>query len=97
MNKYKFIILFVLLFLHIFCGAKILIIEFSRSHSETQHGRTLLGELLVQRRDLQMATHNTYKRDNHDFDGIRTCNPSKREAANPCFKRRGHQCTYYIQ
>jgi len=33
-------------------GKYLLIIEFSRSHSDTQHGRFPLGGLLVQRRDL---------------------------------------------
>jgi hypothetical protein len=78
-------------------GKCLLFIEFSLSHSGTQHSRTLLSELLVQRRELEMATHNTYKRDIHDFDGIRTCNPSKPTAADPSLKRRCHQCSYYSQ
>jgi hypothetical protein len=104
MSKYTFIILYtfvstIFLFMasQSLLGKCLLIIEFPRSRSDTQHSKTPLGKLLVQRRELSVATHNTYKRDTHDFDGIRICKPSKREAADSRPKRRGHQCTYYIQ
>jgi hypothetical protein len=94
---FKFVSTLFLMVPQFLLGKCLLITEFSRSDSYTQHNRTLLGELLVQRRELEMATHNTYKRDIHDFDGLRTNNLSKPAAADPSLKRRGHQCSYYIQ
>jgi hypothetical protein len=55
----------------------------------TTLGRTPLDELSARRRDLYLTTHNTHKK--HSCSGgIRTRNPSKRAAAGPCLRPRGH-------
>jgi hypothetical protein len=43
-------------------GHGLLIIEASRSHSDTPLGRTPLDEWSARRRDLYLTTHNTYER-----------------------------------
>ena len=45
-------------------------------------GRTRLDEWSARRRDLYLTTNNTRNTDIHDAGGIRTRNPSKREAAD---------------
>ena len=73
-------------------GQDLLIIEASRSHS-VKHatlGRTPLDEWSAWRRDLYLTTHNTHKRHIHAPGGIRTRNPSKRAAAYPGLRPRGH-------
>jgi len=53
----------------------------------TTLGRTPLDELSARRKDLCLITYNIHKRQK---DGIRTRNPSKRAAADPYLRTRGH-------
>jgi hypothetical protein len=65
-----------------------LIIEASRSHSDTPHSVGLLWTSdQPRRRDLYLTTHNTHI---HDLSRIRTHNPSKQTAADPRLRPRGH-------
>ena len=64
--------------------------DFTITLRHTTLGRTPLDEWSVRRRDLYLTTHNTHKTDIHAPGGIRTRNPSKREAAGPCLTPRGH-------
>jgi len=75
----------------------LLIIEASRSHSDTPH----LDECPAQRRGFYLTTHNIHKRqDIHAPGGIRARYPSKRTAADPRLRPRGHwdrqQLTYTV-
>ena len=55
------------------------------------HGRTPLDEWSARRRDLCLPTHNTHKRQTSMTPGgIRTRSPSKRAAADPRVRLRGH-------
>jgi hypothetical protein len=64
-------------------GQGLLIIEASRSHSDTPHSVGLLWT--SNRPDAETSTwkHTTLTRDLHAPGGIRTHNPSKRAAADP--------------
>jgi hypothetical protein len=63
-----------------------LIIEASRSHSDTPHSIELLWA-----NDQPDAETSTWQHtDNHDPGGIRTHNPSKRANADPRLRPRGH-------
>jgi len=54
-------------------------------------GRTPLEEGSARRKYLYLTTHNTHNRkDSHVPGGIRTGNPSKRAAAEPRLRARGH-------
>jgi hypothetical protein len=53
-------------------------------------GRTPLDEWSARRTDLYLTKHNTHKRDIHVTGGIRTHDPSKRAAADPRLRPRGH-------
>jgi hypothetical protein len=53
----------------------------------TTLSRTSLDEWSARRRDLYLTTHNTHI---HAPGGIRTVNPSKRAAADPRLRPRGH-------
>ena len=53
-------------------------------------GRTPLDGWSAIRRDLYLTTHNTHNRDSHSPGGIRTHNLSKRAAADPRLRPRGH-------
>jgi len=54
-------------------------------------GRTPLDDWSVRSSDLYLTKHNTQNRqDFYSEDGIRTRNPSKRAAADPRLRRRGH-------
>jgi hypothetical protein len=69
-----------------------LIVEASRSHSDTPHSVGLLwtGDL----RDSETSTrqYTTFTRDNiHAHCGIRTHNPSKRAAADSRLRARAHR------
>jgi hypothetical protein len=76
-------------------GQTLLIIEASRSHSDTPHS--------VGRKDLCLTTHNTHKRKTSRPAGaIRTRNPSKRAVADARLRPRGHwdrlcHCTGLLQ
>jgi hypothetical protein len=62
----------------------------TRSHSDTPQSVGLLRT--SDRPDAESSTwqHTTFTRDIQDRSEIRTCNPSKRTAANPRIRRRGH-------
>jgi hypothetical protein len=71
--------------------------HFSRLHNHTLFRHTTLGttpldEGPARRRDLYLTTHKNHKRqtDIHASGGIRTHDPSKRAAADPRFRPRGH-------
>jgi len=51
--------------------------------------RTPLDTWSARDRDLYLTTHNTHKRHIHSPGGIRTHNPSKREATHPRLRLRG--------
>jgi len=53
-------------------------------------GITRLDEWSARRRDLYLSTRST-QTDIHVPGGIRTCNPSKRAAADPRLKQRGYR------
>jgi hypothetical protein len=53
-------------------------------------GRTPLDEWSARRRDHYLPTQHSHKTDIHITGRIRTRNPSKREAAEPCLRPRGH-------
>ena len=73
-------------------GQGLLIIEDSRSHSvrHTTLGRTPLYEWSDTQRPLPDNTQNSQETNNHAPGGIRTHNPSKRAAADPRLRPRGH-------
>jgi hypothetical protein len=65
--------------------------EASRSHSDKPHSTGLLGT--SDQPDAETSTDNTQhsqKTDIHASGGIRTRNPSKRAAADPRLRPRGH-------
>ena len=62
-------------------GQSLLNVEASRSYSDTPHS---LGP------DLYLTTQHTQQTDIHVPGGIRTCNSSKRAAADPRLSPRGH-------
>ena len=71
--------------------------SFTRFLDHTQRhttlGRTPLDEWSARRRDFYVTTHNTHDRHpcpSPPTDGIRTRNPSRRAAADPLLRHRGH-------
>jgi len=73
---------------HLLVGHGLLIIEASRSHSDTPQSIRLIWT------SDQPDTHNStwqhsQEKHIHDASGIRTRNPSKRAAADPCLRLRG--------
>ena len=52
----------------------------------TTLGRTPLDEWPARRRELYLTTHNTYKTNIHAPGELRTHNPSKRAAEDPCLR-----------
>jgi hypothetical protein len=56
----------------------------------TTLGRAPLYEGAAQRKDLYLTTQHSKERDVHAPDGIRTRNPTKRTAADPRLRVRGH-------
>jgi hypothetical protein len=78
-------------------GPGLLIIEASRSHSDTSHS---IGHLWASdQSDAETSTlqHTTSQEtDIYKSGGIRTRNPKKQAAADPRFKRRGH-CDRHIR
>ena len=73
-------------------GQDLLIIEASRSHSDTLR---LAGLIWMsdqsEAEPLADNTRHSHQTDIHDPGGIRTRNPSKRTAADPRLRSRGHQ------
>jgi hypothetical protein len=68
-------------------------IEVSRLHSDTPHSVGLLStsdQPDTEHRDLYLTSQNTDKREISMPGRIRTHNPSKREAADPRLRQRGH-------
>jgi hypothetical protein len=68
--------------------------DHTRTH--TTVGTTPLDEGSARRRDLYLTTQTLYKTNIHAPGGIRTRNPSKRSAADPRLRPRGH-CDMMIQ
>jgi hypothetical protein len=66
--------------------------DFSLDHSQglATFGRTPLDEGSARRRDLHLTTQILYKTNIHPHVGIRTYDPSKRSAADPHLRLRGH-------
>jgi len=63
-----------------------------KTFRHTTFGRTPLDEGSARHRDLYETTHNVNKRrTSMPPAGIETHNPSKRAAADPRFRRRGHR------
>jgi hypothetical protein len=70
-------------------GQGLLIIEASRSHSDTPYSVGLLWK--SDQPDARPGnTQHSQETDIHASGGIRTRNPSKRAAADPRLGRRGH-------
>jgi hypothetical protein len=74
-----------------------LIIEASRSHSDTPHSVGLLwtSDQPVAVRPLPDNTQYSQQTNIHARDGIRTHNPRKRAAADPLLRPRGHWDRHY--
>ena len=68
----------------------LLTVKASRSHWHTTFGRTPPDEWSARRPDLYQTTHNIHNRHIGAPGGIRTRNPSKRAAADPRLRQRGH-------
>jgi hypothetical protein len=66
------------------------VIALDHTHAYTTVGRTPLDEGSARRRDLYLTTQTLYKTNGHGPGGIRTHDPSKRAAADPHFRPRGH-------
>ena len=64
-----------------------LIIEVSRSHSDTTVGRTPLDEGSARRRDLYLTVHSTGKRHVRAHGGIRTAVPTSERPQTPVLDR----------
>jgi hypothetical protein len=76
---------------HPLVGQGLLIIEASRSHSDTPHSVGLLWTSDQPDAETSTWQHTTLTRDRHECPGeIRTQNPSKRAAADPLLRPRGH-------
>jgi hypothetical protein len=72
-------------------GQDLLSTEASRSHSDTPHSVGLFGRVIrPTQRHLLDNTQHSKKRDIHAPRGIRTHNLSKRAAADPHLRPRGH-------
>jgi hypothetical protein len=71
-------------------GKVLLIIEASRSHSDTQHSVRLLYTSQPEERPLPDNVQQSEEIDSYDAGGIRTRNPSRRAAADPRLRPRGH-------
>jgi hypothetical protein len=74
-------------------GQGLLIIMGSQSHSRhtlAHSRRTPLDGWSVQRKDLYLTPQHSQETDIHDSGRIRTHNPSKRTAADPRLRPRGH-------
>ena len=69
----------------------LLIIEFSRSHSDTTHLVESPGRVIgPSQRPLPDNTQHSQETDIHDPGGIRTRNPSMRETVDPRLRPLGH-------
>jgi hypothetical protein len=74
-------------------GQDLLIIEASRSHSDTPHSVRIFwtSDQLDAETPPYLTTHNTHKRQiSVPPGGFRTRNPNKRNAADPRLRPRGH-------
>ena len=73
-------------------GKGLLIIEHSRTHSDTPHSVGLFWMSDQPDSDTSTWQHTKLTRDRNPYPrGIRTRNPSKRAAAGPRFRLRGHR------
>jgi hypothetical protein len=70
----------------------LLIIGTRRSHSDTPHSVDSSGRVISPTQiSLLDNTQHSEEIDIHALGGIRTRNPNKRTAADPCLRPRGHQ------
>jgi hypothetical protein len=76
--------------LQLLVGQDLLIIEASRSNSDTPHPVGLLWTRDQLDAETSIKQHTTFTRDIHALGGIRTHNTSKRSAADPRLKPLGH-------
>ena len=72
-------------------GQGLLIVEVSRSRWDTTLGTTSLDEWSARPRDLYLTTQHPQEADIPAPVWIRTHNPSRRTAADPCLRSRGHR------
>jgi hypothetical protein len=77
-------------------GQSFLIVKVSRLHSGTPQSVGLLRASDRTVAETSTWLHTTFARDNHDLGGIRTRNPSKRAAVDPCLKPRDHWDYYEV-
>jgi hypothetical protein len=72
-------------------GQGLLIIEASRSHSDTPHSENSSGRVISPtQKPLPANTQQSQETDIYDPDGIRTHNPSKRTVADSRLRPRDH-------
>jgi len=73
-------------------GQRPLFFETLRSYSfrHTKLGRTPLDEWSALHKDIYLTLHNTHEKGIHASGEIRTHNPTRRAAADPRFRLRGH-------
>jgi hypothetical protein len=81
--------IFFLMAQHPLVGQGLLIIEVSRSHSDTSHSVGLLWTSDQPNAETSTSQH-SQEADIHAVGGIQTCNPSNRPAADPRLRRRSH-------
>jgi len=74
-------------------GQSLLIHEVSRSHTATHHNRYDSSGWVIcsSQRPLPDNTQHSQQTDTYASGGIRTRNPGKRAAADPCIRPRGHR------
>jgi hypothetical protein len=72
-------------------GQGLLINRASRSHSDTPHSVVLLWTSDQPDAEVSTWQHTTLTTDTHVFGGIQNHSPSKRAAADPRLRRRGHR------
>ena len=77
-------------------GQGLLIIEASRSHSDTPHSVGLLWASDQPEEDLHLTAQHSQETDIHAQGGIPTRNPSKRAAADPRLRAGGHWDLLYL-
>jgi hypothetical protein len=71
-------------------GQGLLIIEDSRSHSDTPQSAELIWASDQSDAETSIWQHITLTTDRHAPGGIRNSNPSKQAAADPRLRQRGH-------
>jgi len=75
---------------HPIMGQGILIVEASRSHSDTPHSVRIIWTSVATQKPLTGNTQHSQQTDIHAVSGIRTRNTIKRAVADPRLRPRGH-------